>query len=437
MPFLLTAEALAQAEAADRRQAAGQALSPIDGLPMTLKDAVRLRGAPSTYGMWSLRRYRPRTDSSAVAALRDAGIVFLGRTAVPTAALDWNCRNYLYKECRNPLDLSRTPGGSSGGAAAALVRGFTPLELGSDLGGSIRYPAHCCGIYGLRTTEGWLPVRDLGPERFSVPDLQLVTVGPMARSAKDLELLLSVFARAFPRPELARIPFPPSGLKILYSFELLGLGADRSTRIRLEELLSRLAARGHDVREGKPDVDFEELFRIWGTIAGYEFGRYVPKLLRNGLIKRAYAWWILNRLGPGPFSSYFRAGILATTREYEAACRLRQERLIEVDRGFATNAAWVLPVAPSAALRLSQAGKPIVTPEGVVPYSRYLGTYTVPTTVLGTPALTVPMGVDADGLPLGAQIHGPRFADLWLVRTLAPELLAEPLSPRLQATSAR
>jgi amidase len=151
-------EALLQAKESDARRAAGSPLSCLDGLPMTIKDAIRIKDRPTTYVMWPLRNYRPRSDSQLIKVLRSSGIVFLGRSAVPTAAFDWNCRNLVYPECVNPFDPQRTPGGSSGGAAAALAKGFTPLELGSDLGGSIRYPAHCCGVYGLRTTDGWLPV---------------------------------------------------------------------------------------------------------------------------------------------------------------------------------------------------------------------------------------------------------------------------------------
>jgi amidase len=144
--------------------ASGQAFSALDGIPMTIKDTIRVKGYPSPYGTWFMRNYVPKADSRIVAALRASGLVILGRTAMPTAAFDWNCRNQVYPECVNPIDPENTPGGSSGGAAAALASGMTPLDLGSDVAGSIRYPAHCCGVFGLRMTDQWLPIDDVGAE---------------------------------------------------------------------------------------------------------------------------------------------------------------------------------------------------------------------------------------------------------------------------------
>ena len=130
VPYVFEKEALVQARESDARRAAGGALSAIDGLPMTIKDAARMKDSPSTYGLLLLRFHRPTSDCQLIAILRRSGVVFLGRTAVPTASFDWNCKNWVYPECVNSHDSSRTPGGSSGGAAAALARGLTPLELG-------------------------------------------------------------------------------------------------------------------------------------------------------------------------------------------------------------------------------------------------------------------------------------------------------------------
>src|SRR5207253_4466223 len=140
-------------------------------------------GLRSTFGLPHLRFYRPAADCGVVARLRRAGAVILGRTAVPFACFDWQCRPPLARECVNPLDPARTPGGSSGGAAAALAARFTPLELGTDQAGSIRYPAHCCGVFGLRTTVGLVPADDIlspGKPLFS----SIISVGPMARSVE-------------------------------------------------------------------------------------------------------------------------------------------------------------------------------------------------------------------------------------------------------------
>jgi amidase len=386
-------------------------------MPMTIKDAIRMKDTPSTYGMWTMRNYRPKSDAKMIETLRNAGVVFLGRSAVPTGAFDWNCKNHLYAECVNPFDATRTPGGSSGGAAAALARGLTPLELGSDLGGSIRYPAHCCGVYGLRTTDGWLPVDDVGPEGFSTSFRQLVSFGPMTRYREDLELMLDEYSRAFPRPELFR-SFPTGDkLRIAYSRELLGMTCEPETQAIYEAFLSRLETQGHHLKEARPDLDFKELYRVWGILAGHEYASLIPAIIRNPFTVRTYAWWILDRrLGKGPFTTYFKAGMVSTKKTYDEACEKRKQIFQSVDQFFDNYALWILPVAPSPAIPLALSGKKIKTPQGIFEYSKYLGSYTVPTTTLGTPVLTCPIGADHAGLPIGVQLHGPRYSDLWLSR---------------------
>jgi len=419
VPFLFEEEALAEAKASDVRRSTGKPLSILDGIPMTIKDAIRMKDSPSTYGIWILRNHRPRTDSKLVEVLRSSGIVFLGRTAVPTGAFDWNCRNSLYAECVNPFDPTRTPGGSSGGAAAALATGMTPLELGSDLGGSIRYPAHCCGVFGLRTTDGWLPIADSGPENFPSSFTQLATFGPMARHLGDLDLLLERYSENFPGQ---KTPANSSKdhLKIAYSKSLLGVSANADTRKLFEEMLERLSKQGHELVETSPYPDFEELYRVWGIIAGHEYTHALPAAIRNRFLLEVFAWWILDhRLGKGPITTNFKRGIFAGDTLYREACEKRKKILQTVDRFFENFQLWILPVAPSPAIPLSLSGRMIPTENGPMEYSRYLGSYTVPTTTLGTPVLTYPIGKDATGLPIGIQMHGPRFADRWLIRIVS------------------
>jgi amidase len=216
VPYLLPEQALAQAQESDRRRAAGQMLGALDGIPMTIKDANRVKGYPGPIGTWFMRNYVAKSDSRMVDALRRSGVVILGRTAAPTAAFDWNCRNQVYPECVNPLDPAKTPGGSSGGAAAALASGMSPLDLGSDLAGSIRHPAHCCGVFGLRTTDEWLPVDDTAPESMASGVRQILAYGPMTRFAEDLDLVLEVFEKTFPVANASTKPRPEGPLKIAF-----------------------------------------------------------------------------------------------------------------------------------------------------------------------------------------------------------------------------
>jgi amidase len=419
VPYVFEKEALVQARESDARQAAGGALSAIDGIPMTIKDAARMKDSPGPYGTWLLRNYRPKCDSRLVDILRKSGVVFLGRTAVPTWSFDWNCKNSIYPECVNPHDSSRTPGGSSGGAAAALASGLTPLELGSDVCGSIRYPAHCCGIYGLRTTDGWLPIDDFGPEAFGALFRQLLTQGPMAAHLEDLDLLLERFASHI--PERGKPEGLPTGgtLKIAFSRDLLNVRPEPSSAALFDQFLRRLEKQGHVLVETKPPCDFNERYRDWGIIAGHENASALPWIVRRTPLLAIHAWWTLDhRMGPGPFTRYFKNGLLASNAEYAAACARRSATLETVDRFFSEHSLWILPVSPSAAIPRAWCGKTIRTGAGEFDYSTYLGSYLGPTTVLGTPALACPIGTDHDGMPVGAQIHGPRFSDRWLVQAV-------------------
>ena len=249
----VNANAIAEAQALDARRAQGDALPPLAGLPMTLKDAFAVAGERTTYGLWLYKNHHSKKDAQVVNSLKQAGLVFLGRSAVPTASFDWNCRNQLFTECVHPEQSDYSPGGSSGGAAAALAAGLTPLELGSDLGGSIRYPAHCCGVYGIRLSEGWVPFGDVGPNG-KRSFRHLGACGPMANHLEDLALVLDLFANDFPDRRLkpfSQVSALPSQrpLRIAYSYGVAGLPCDTATRSALQAQVSRLQGLVLDGRD--------------------------------------------------------------------------------------------------------------------------------------------------------------------------------------------
>src|SRR5918911_347676 len=201
--------ARAAARDSDRRIAAGEA-RPLEGLPITVKDAFDVAGLRSTAGAPAYKDRVPAADAAAVARLRAAGAVILAKSNVPTFVTDFQSYNPVYGTTNNPWDLTRSPGGSSGGAAAAVAAGMAAVELGSDLGGSIRWPAHACGIFGLKAT--WNLVSLWGhvpptPERRTPRNPDLMVAGPMARSAADLDLVLSVVAG--PRDLTVSTPLAP------------------------------------------------------------------------------------------------------------------------------------------------------------------------------------------------------------------------------------
>ena len=192
------AAARERAAEADKALARGQIWGPLHGLPMTVKDVFEVVGMPATSGDPKLKSYMPQQNAIAVQRLVDAGAIIFGKTNVPYHAMDIQSYNEIYGTTNNPWDWSRTPGGSSGGSAAALAAGFTPLELGSDLGGSVRLPAHYTGVFGHKPTFGIVPRYGHIPPMPGevppnlIPAIPLFVVGPLARSADDLEMALEV-----------------------------------------------------------------------------------------------------------------------------------------------------------------------------------------------------------------------------------------------------
>jgi amidase len=201
------------AEASDRRIAAGEA-RPLEGLPITVKDSFDVAGLLSTAGAPMYKERVPATDAAAVARLRQAGAVMFAKSLVPVFTGDFQAYNPLHGIARNPYDPERSPGGSSGGAAAAVAAGLSAFELASDLGGSVRWPAHACGVFGLKTTWNLVPTWGHvppSPERRPPRNVDLMVAGPIARSAADLDLLLPVLAgpRDHPRGRDAPEAAPP------------------------------------------------------------------------------------------------------------------------------------------------------------------------------------------------------------------------------------
>src|SRR5436309_10013522 len=211
------------AEAADARRARGED-APLLGLPMTLKESINVRGLRTTAGMSQWKEFRSEHDAPVTTRVKGAGAAVMAKTNVPQMLADWQSVNPVYGRTNNPWDLGRTPGGSTGGGAAALAAGFTPLEFGSDIGGSIRVPAAFCGVYGHRPSETAMPRSG----QFPMPPLPNAAVvmgvqGPMARSGEDLELALDVAAgpgvgaagagtTATPAPRRDRLAGPPGRL---------------------------------------------------------------------------------------------------------------------------------------------------------------------------------------------------------------------------------
>src|SRR6201747_425001 len=255
------ARGLDAARAADAALARGET-KPLLGLPMTVKESYNVAGLPTTWGFPAQKDFRPPEDALSISRVKDAGGVILGKTNVPVALADWQSYNDIYGTTNNPYDLGRTPGGSSGGSAAALAAGYGPLSLGSDIGGSLRVPAFHCGVFAHKPTFGLVAPRGHTPPPFPpLPvDRDLSVIGPMARSAADLWLLVDVIAGPDPLEAgvAYRLALPSSRHSALKDFRVLLVDTDRvmptsvSVHTAIENLAGKLGKAGVTVTRKSP-----------------------------------------------------------------------------------------------------------------------------------------------------------------------------------------
>jgi amidase len=416
--------ALDAARAADAARARGEAAA-LCGVPMTVKESFHVAGLPSTWGFPQFAEHRPDSDAVVVARVRAAGAVVLGATNVPLALGDLQTYNDLYGTTANPWDPARTCGGSSGGSAAALAAGYGALSLGSDIGGSLRNPAHFCGVYAHKPTLGLLPARGhTPPGRPALPsEHQLAVIGPMARSAADLALLLDVLAEP---DELAlgaayRLALPAPRHDALDGFRVLVLDAHPSVptsaavRAAIERFAADLAGAGAAVARQSPLLpDQEAAARLSMRMLMSELGADFPPEVYDAA--RAAA----GRLDPDDRSlAAERArGTVLSHREWmraDAERAVLRQRWREL---FAEFDVVVLPVAPTPAFphdhspvrtrRLDVDG----TGHDYLDQIALAGVATLP----GLPATALPLGPSADGLPIGVQAIGPAYGDRTTIR---------------------
>jgi amidase len=397
---------------------------PLLGVPITVKESFDVAGFLTTVGNAAFATNRAERDSHAVAALREAGAVIIGKTNVPLGLTDLQSYNELYGVTRNPWDLQRTPGGSSGGSAAALAAGYVALELGSDIGGSIRIPAHFCGVYGHKPSFGLVSLGGTGapPRRFSSRDLTVA--GPLARSAGDLELALDLLLNRDPLAAKAwRVELPPARHACLADFRVLVIdawpGNDRSLSERFvtERVAERLRNQGAAVSRpvDLPEdllPDLARSYPLWWTLLGSSLAD--PPAPSEAAQQRLAA------LAPdddGSGAARLRAPTL-THRDWLKADEARHALRHQWERLFNSFDVVVTPVAPSPAVRHNFGEPkdartyPVAFEEGVRDVRFNDCFYWAGLPVLpGLPATSFPLGLDDDGLPVGAQAIGPWLED--------------------------
>jgi amidase len=384
--------ALVDARSADAALRRGQTLGPLHGVPMTIKDSLDTAGVISTAGTLGRASFIPERDATAVARLKKAGAILLGKTNTPEFTLYVETDNLVYGRTSNPYDVTRIPGGSSGGAAAIVAAGGSPFDIGSDTSGSIRIPGHMCGVAGLKPTSGLVPRTGHIISWGGVLD-GWTQLGPIARFVEDLRLILPVIAGIdWQDPGivdmLIRDPGDVDirGLTVAYHTDN---GLDRATPeivSTVQTVAAFLADRGLAVREARPPV--ESTLKVM-EVAGADGAAWLWRLVDRANTKKLSAaiegWKTVK-----PVSS------AELTAEVEAMDKYRSGMLAFME----THDVIVSPVESYAAL-----------PHGATSKRENGLTYVSPYNISGQPAATVRVGTSADGMPIGVQIVGRRFRE--------------------------
>jgi aspartyl-tRNA(Asn)/glutamyl-tRNA(Gln) amidotransferase subunit A len=417
--------ALAQAKDVDARRAKGEKLSPIAGIPLALKDVLAQKGVPTTAGSKILQGWRPPYDSTVVSKLKDAGVVIMGKTNMDEFAMGSSTENSGYGPTFNPWDLTRTPGGSSGGSAAAVSALEAPLAIGSDTGGSIRQPAALTGIVGVRPTYG--AVSRYGLIAYSS---SLDQAGPFGRTVLDTALLHEVMAghdvkdaTSISAPVPAVVAAAKSGdvkgMKIGVIKQLQGEGYQKGVQARFDESLQVLASLGAEIVE----VDcpsFEYALAAYYLIAPSECSSNLARFdamrygLRTGDTEGASAEAVMSATRDAGFGREVKRRIILGTYAlssgyydayYGSAQKIRTLIIQDYAKAFAQADVLVSPTAPTTAYKIGEKVDD--------PMAMYLGDVaTIPVNLAGICGMSLPAGLaEEDGLPVGFQIMAPAMQD--------------------------
>ena len=387
--------AIDAAREVDARRAAGER-PPLLGLPMTVKEAFDVAGLPTTWGMTEHVGNIATTDAVVVGRLREAGAVILGKTNVPPALGDHLTVNRVYGTTANPHGLDRTPGGSSGGAAASIAAGFVVAEVGSDIGGSIRIPSSFCGVWGLKPTFNLISRAGHAMPGTDPHGDALSVVGPMAGSAEDLDLLLDVLAD---HPVPAPVHADLTGLRVAVLADQVDQPIAADVRAVLDASADRFEAGGATVDRAPdlPDLDFV-------------FGDYLPMLMT-----------IMAGGIPGPGQEPMTVRNWFDLLDAQARTARTWDAVLADRYDAVLSPVYSTPAFPNDQLNIVE--RRLDVDGTAVPMFGQLG-WAAPAIHTGLPSVAFPAGRSRDGLPIGLQLMGPRYTDRDLLHVAS--LVAEP-----------
>ena len=394
---------------------------PLHGVPVTVKESFNLSGLKTTVNFPRLKNNVATGDALIVRRLKEAGATILGKTNIPTMLSDYQSFGPLYPTANNPYDVTRTPGGSTGGGAAAVAAGLTTFEIGSDIGGSIRVPSHFCGVFGLKPTEnaamhgeGHVPPEPNSRSGF----VAMASMGPLARSMADIELAWKVINQPewkyfLHLPQKPQVKTTLGDYKVAWFADAGSVACGEETKQALSTFVRRLEAGGV-ITEERPFDDrwLNEAYAVFGLLFGSIAGQDAPWIVRQ-IMKRQFS-----RMGAGTTTRILeplKAGLNLRFTAFSRALKRRVELVQELQRRFEACDFIISPVAAGPAFRHNHQHRPIDLDGRTVPYIDYVMPFVSIYNACGNPVLAVPAGRSADGLPIGLQIAAPHYAEAELI----------------------
>ncbi|HWF65724.1 MAG TPA: amidase [Acidobacteriaceae bacterium] len=402
----------------------GMKSAPLFGVPMTVKESFDLKNHPTTWGLSERENHRAEQDAVAVQRIEKAGAVVFGKTNVPVSLADWQAYNPVYGATSNPWNLAYSPGGSSGGAAAAVAAGFSGLEIGSDIGGSIRVPAHFCGIFGHKSTWGLCPMRGHSVAETAAPD-DINVLGPLARSARDLQLALDSLCGPdtldtglvlnLPKPRARRL----QDLRIAVWSQESGQATSNEITAAIEALAMRLERDGAEVsRTARPAFDSLAAYRLYVALLEAALSAWDSE--EESTRKRTRkAQLRLDDMGTEALT------LRATNMTHHEWLRLNEERHKICHAWAQFFDRWDVLLCPAfavPALPHMQKGTTWERSYSVdgreIAYNDMLFWPGI-TCGFYLPASVAPVGKSSEGLPIGVQIVGPLYGDRTTIQVAA------------------
>ncbi|MBV8883346.1 MAG: amidase [Chroococcidiopsidaceae cyanobacterium CP_BM_RX_35] len=429
------------AQQADAALVKGEYWGVLHGVPITIKDYFETAGLSTLSGYQPFKDYVPQHDATAVARVRAAGAIILGKTtATADPGGDYQGINDRFPRVNNPWNLNYTPGGTSSGSAAAVAAGFSPLDICSDNGGSIRQPAHFCGVFGLKPTDRRVPttghVGDL-PNVSGMPRCirQMFTVGAIARSVEDLRLALQLIAGADPRqPDIPPVPLaqpvdnPLQNLRIAWIDELPSYPVAADIKSAMQTVAKRLGSTDTNIERWSPEFDFVAAWQVYYAVGTYNL-LYSQPINFTNVQKQMMFLWREATQGERAWRKLSNVPSIAlplflnpTLKGYFQALTERDSLIAQMDKELEQWDVWLCPVAMTPAFTHRAKGEAVEIEGRKVPYQMASGAYLVPFNLTGHPVVVVPIGNTQSGLPIGMQIVGKRWREMELL-TISQKLM--------------